>query len=102
MFSPLTAKEIEAIVRLQFQGLAKRLAQQDLEITATEEAIAALALWGFDPEYGGRPVKRVMQKKVLNALSKALLAGTIATEKPVVVDHFEHEIVFRNTENAKK
>lgn len=102
MFSPLTAKEIEAIVRLQFQGLAKRLAQQDLEITATEEAIAALALWGFDPEYGGRPVKRVMQKKVLNALSKALLAGTIATEKPVVVDHFEQEIVFRNTENAKK
>jgi len=102
MFSPLTAKEIEAIVRLQFQGLAKRLAQQDLEITATEEAIAALAQWGFDPEYGGRPVKRVMQKKVLNALSKALLAGTIATEKPVVVDHFEQEIVFRNTENAKK
>jgi ATP-dependent Clp protease ATP-binding subunit ClpB len=102
MFSPLTAKEIEAIVRLQFQGLAKRLAQQDLEITAAEEAIAALAQWGFDPEYGGRPVKRVMQKKVLNALSKALLAGTIATEKPVVVDHFEQEIVFRNTENAKK
>ena len=102
MFSPLTAKEIEAIVRLQFQGLAKRLAQQDLEITATEEAIAALAQWGFDPEYGGRPVKRVMQKKVLNALSKALLAGTIATEKPVVVDRFEQEIVFRNTENAKK
>ena len=102
MFSPLTAKEIEAIVRLQLQGLAKRLAQQDLEITATEEAIAALAQWGFDPEYGGRPVKRVMQKKVLNALSKALLAGSIATEKPVVVDHFEQEIVFRNTENAKK
>ena len=102
MFSPLTAKEIEAIVSLQLQGLAKRLAQQDLEITATEEAIAALAQWGFDPEYGGRPVKRVMQKKVLNALSKALLAGTIATEKPVVVDHFEQEIVFRNTENAKK
>ena len=102
MFSPLTAKEIEAIVSLQLQGLAKRLAQQDLEITATEEAIAALAQWGFDPEYGGRPVKRVMQKKVLNALSKALLAGSIATEKPVVVDHFEQEIVFRNTENAKK
>ncbi|MBL6644074.1 MAG: ATP-dependent chaperone ClpB [Flavobacteriaceae bacterium] len=102
MFSPLTAKEIEAIVRLQFQGLAKRLAQQDLEITATEEAIAALAQWGFDPEYGGRPVKRVMQKKVLNALSKALLAGSIATEKPVVVGRFEQEIVFRNTENAKK
>ena len=102
MFSPLTAKEIESIVRLQFKILANRLKQQELNISASEEAITALAQWGFDPEYGGRPVKRVMQKKVLNALSKELLAGKIDNTKPVLVDHFDEQIVFRNTENAKK
>ncbi|MGB0396158.1 MAG: ATP-dependent chaperone ClpB [Flavobacteriaceae bacterium] len=102
MFSPLTAKEIESIVRLQFKILANRLKQQELNISASEEAITALAQWGFDPEYGGRPVKRVMQKKVLNALSKELLAGKIDNTKPVLVDHFDEQIVFRNTENTKK
>ena len=96
MFSPLTAKEIESIVRLQFKILAKRLKQQELDISASDEAIAALAQWGFDPEYGGRPVKRIMQKKVLNALSKELLAGKIDNTKPVLVDHFDGQIVFRN------
>ncbi len=96
MFSPLTAKEIKSIVRLQFKILAKRLKQQELDISASDEAIAALAQWGFDPEYGGRPVNRVMQKKVLNALSKELLAGKIDNTKPVLVDHFDGQIVFRN------
>ena len=96
MFSPLTAKEIQSIVRLQFENLAKRLQQQDLTISASEEAIETLAQWGFDPEYGGRPVKRVMQKKVLNALSKELLAGNIDQTQPILVDHFDGQIVFRN------
>ena len=100
MFSPLTAREIESIVRLQFDILTQRLEQQALKISASDEAISALAKWGFDPEYGGRPVKRVMQKKVLNALSKELLAGKIASSKPVLVDYFDDQIVFRNTENA--
>ena len=102
MFSPLTAGEIESIVRLQFKILINRLKQQELNISASDEAIAALAHWGFDPEYGGRPVKRIMQKKVLNALSKELLAGKIDNTKPVLVDHFDGQIVFRNSENAKK
>jgi ATP-dependent Clp protease ATP-binding subunit ClpB len=96
MFSPLTAKEIESIVRLQFKILANRLKQQELDIAASDEAISALAEWGFDPEYGGRPVKRVMQKKVLNALSKELLAGKIDNTQPILVDHFDDNIVFRN------
>ena len=102
MFSPLTAKEIESIVRLQFKILAKRLKQQELDISASDEAIAALAQWGFDPEYGGRPVKRVMQKKVLNALSKELLAGKIDNTKPVLADHFDGQIVFRNKAMKKE
>ena len=102
MFSPLTAKEIESIVRLQFKILAKRLKQQELDLSASDEAIAALAQWGFDPEYGGRPVKRVMQKKVLNALSKELLAGKIDNTKPVLVDHFDGQIVFRNKAMKKE
>ncbi len=102
MFSPLTAKEIESIVRLQFKILAKRLKQQELDISASGEAIAALAQSGFDPEYGGRPVKRVMQKKVLNALSKELLAGNIDNTKPVLVDHFDGQIVFRNKATKKE
>lgn len=100
MFSPLTAREIESIVRLQFDILTKRLKQQDLKLTASDEAISAISTWGFDPEYGGRPVKRVMQKKVLNKLSKELLAGKISSSKPVLVDYFDDQIVFRNTENT--
>ena len=102
MFSPLTAKEIESIVRLQFKILSNRLKQQELDIAASDEAIRALAEWGFDPEYGGRPVKRVMQKKVLNVLSKELLAGKIDHKKLVLVDHFDEQIVFRNSEKAKE
>ena len=102
MFSPLTAKEIESIVNLQFKILAHRLKQQEIKISASDEAITALAKWGFEPEYGGRPVKRVIQKKLLNALSKELLAGKIDNTKPILVDHFDGEIVFRNLGNKKE
>ncbi|MEC8397760.1 MAG: ATP-dependent chaperone ClpB [Bacteroidota bacterium] len=95
MFSPLTAKEIESIVRLQFKILAEGLKHKELNISASDHAISALAEWGFEPEYGGRPVKRVMQKKVLNPMSKALLAGKIDNTKPILVDYFDGEIVFR-------
>ena len=102
MFSPLTAKEIQSIVQLQFKILTQRLAQKELEVSASNEAIAALSQWGFDPEYGGRPVKRVIQKKVLNAFSKELLAGKIDTSKSILVDYFDDQIIFRNTENTKE
>ena len=79
LFSPLTKKEIQKIVALQIQQLALRFEEQGLYLRATAEAIAVLADWSFDPLYGGRPVKRTLQEKVLNPLSKILLEGDLTT-----------------------
>ena len=98
LFAPLTQKEIKQIVRLQFDKISQRLAEQNIRLIATEEAIQALAVKGFDPQYGGRPVKRTLQNEVINALSKALLAETISSNQTVVVDYFDDQIVFRNSE----
>ncbi|MGA0415007.1 MAG: ATP-dependent chaperone ClpB [Flavobacteriaceae bacterium] len=98
LFAPLTQKEIQQIVRLQFDKISQRLAEQNIRLIATEEAIQALAVKGFDPQYGGRPVKRTLQNEVINALSKALLAETISSNQTVVVDYFDDQIVFRNSE----
>ena len=102
LFSPLTAIEIKQIVGLQFDIIAKRLSNQNIFLTATDEALEALAVMGFDPEYGGRPVKRVMQKQVLNLLSKDLLAGKISSDKAIIVDYFDNKIVYRNQELESK
>ena len=97
VFSPLTLKEIQQIVSLQFQSIAVQLSQQGITLTATKEALSLIAREGFNPEYGGRPIKRVLQKKVVNSLSKALLNETIQSKQDVVVDAFEGKIVIRNT-----
>ena len=97
VFSPLTLKEIQQIVSLQFQSIAAQLSQQGITLTATKEALNLIAREGFNPEYGGRPIKRVLQKKVVNSLSKALLNETIQSKQDVVVDAFEGKIVIRNT-----
>ena len=102
MFSPLTAREIKSIVDLQFKILAERLKHQGIDIFATDEAIEALAELGFDPEYGGRPIKRIIQKNVLNPLSKKLLAGKINKNKTVLIDNFDGQIVLRNSVNTKQ
>ena len=102
MFSPLTSKEIKLIVKLQLSILINRLKINELSIDVTEEAIDALAKLGFDPEYGGRPVKRVIQKKVLNKLSKSLLAGEIDNSSRVIIDFFDNQIVIRNQKKTKK
>jgi len=102
LFSPLTAIEIKQIVGLQFDIIAKRLSNQNISLTATDEALEALSVMGFDPEYGGRPVKRVMQKQVLNLLSKELLAGNISSDKAIIVDYFDNKIVYRNQELESK
>ena len=102
MFSPLTSKEIKLIVELQLSILINRLKINELSIDVTEEAIDALAKLGFDPEYGGRPVKRVIQKKVLNKLSKSLLAGEIDNSSRVIIDFFDNKIVIRNQKKTKK
>jgi ATP-dependent Clp protease ATP-binding subunit ClpB len=96
MFEPLSREDVKEIVRIQFDLIAKRLSEQQVKIKATEEALNWLAELGFDPQFGARPVKRVLQKQILNELSKQLLAGTIDKEKEIVIDMFDHKFVFRN------
>tara|TARA_R110002033_G_scaffold26394_6_gene60501 strand:+ start:118375 stop:120972 length:2598 start_codon:yes stop_codon:yes gene_type:complete len=96
MFTPLSKKDIVKIVKLQLDQLKKMLAKQNITIDATEETIKYLAEKGYDPQYGARPIKRVIQKEVLNTLSKELLSGKISTDSVVLIDSFNDELVFRN------
>jgi ATP-dependent Clp protease ATP-binding subunit ClpB len=97
MFSPLTRKDVEEIVKLQFIQLQKLLKDQGFTLEASPEAIDWIAQLGFDPQYGARPVKRVFQRKVLNELSKQILAGNIDNQYPIVLDMFDNELVFRKS-----
>jgi ATP-dependent Clp protease ATP-binding subunit ClpB len=96
LFTPLTQANIKKIVSIQLKSVTKMLAQQQITMTATPEAIDYLAEKGFDPQFGARPVKRVIQREVLNTLSKDILAGKITTDSVVLVDSFEEKLVFRN------
>ena len=96
LFTPLSEAHIKAIVGLQLKGVTKMVAAQGITFDATEDAVVYLAKKGFNPEYGARPVKRVIQKEVLNALSKEILAGTITTESIILLDAFDDQLVFRN------
>ncbi|WP_417444987.1 ATP-dependent chaperone ClpB [Joostella sp.] len=96
MFTPLTADNIKSIVRLQIKGITKMVAKQNITLDATEEAIAHLAKLGYDPQYGARPVKRVIQKEVLNNLSKEILKGEVNADSIILLDEFDGELVFRN------
>ena len=96
MFTPLNASEIKEIVGLQLKGVTKLLAKQGIVIDATEQAIDLLAKKGYDPQYGARPVKRVIQREVLNELSKQILSAKIVTDSIVLIDAFEDDLVFRN------
>ncbi len=96
MFSPLTRNDIRSIVKLQFRGLRKMLAKQNITLDATKQAIDFLAEKGFVPEYGARPVKRTMQKEVLNQLSKEILSGKVTTNSIILLDAFDDHLVFRN------
>ena len=96
MFTPLSQKDIFEIVRLQLEGVKKMIAKQDITLDATDEAIAYLAKKGYQPEFGARPVKRVIQKEVLNQLSKEILAGKVTTDSIILLDAFDEQLVFRN------
>ncbi|APU69270.1 ATP-dependent chaperone ClpB [Christiangramia flava] len=96
MFSPLTQKDIRQIVELQLKGVRKMLSKQHIVLDATDEAVNYLALKGFDPSFGARPVKRVVQREVLNKLSKEILGGKISTDSIILLDEFDDELVFRN------
>ena len=96
MFTPLTEQNIRKIVELQLRNVSKMLAHQNITMDATPEAIDYLAFKGYEPEFGARPVKRVVQREVLNELSKEILAGKITTDSIIIIDSFDNKLVFRN------
>jgi ATP-dependent Clp protease ATP-binding subunit ClpB len=96
MFTPLNKEEIHQIVELQLNSLSKLLKTKDIQISFTEESINDIVTKGFDPQFGARPVKRVIQKEVLNELSKEILSGKVTATSVILVDAFDGEIVFRN------
>jgi ATP-dependent Clp protease ATP-binding subunit ClpB len=95
MFTPLTKSDIKSIVKLQLRLLGDRLAKAELKLVATDDVIQYLADKGFDPQFGARPVKRAIQKDVLNELSKYLLGSSVDRTQPIVLDVFDGQIVFR-------
>jgi len=96
LFTPLSKENIKEIVGIQLKSVTKMIAQQGITFDATLEAVAYLADKGYDPEYGARPVKRVIQKEVLNALSKEILSGKVTTDSIILLDAFDKQLVFRN------
>ncbi|WP_321332634.1 ATP-dependent chaperone ClpB [uncultured Bacteroides sp.] len=96
MFLPLTEKEIKQIVLLQINSVKKMLATNGVELQMTDDAVEYIAKAGYDPEFGARPVKRAIQHYLLNDLSKKLLTEEVDRNKPIVVDSFGQELVFRN------
>ncbi|WP_395047602.1 ATP-dependent chaperone ClpB [Flavobacterium sp.] len=102
MFTPLTNSNIAQIVGLQLKSVTKMLELQGITMDATPEAIKYLSEKGYDPQFGARPVKRVIQRDVLNQLSKEILAGTIATDSIILLDAFDGKLVFRNQSELVK
>ncbi len=96
MFTPLTFDEIKQIVKLQFEILRKMMLEKNFKISITDAAIHWIGKKGFNPQYGGRPVKRAIQKHILNELSKQILANTINAEKEIIIDTNNNDIVFSN------
>ena len=96
MFTPLSKQNIVDIVGLQLKSITKMIAKQGITFDATPEAVGYLADKGYNPEYGARPVKRVIQKDVLNQLSKEILAGKVTTDSIILLDEFDGQLVFRN------
>ncbi len=96
MFLPLTKQEIAEVVRLQMRSVGRMLAEQGFKIDVSDEAISLLADLGYDPEFGARPVKRAIQRYVLNDLSKKILAEEVSRDKPILIDALDGKLVFRN------
>ena len=96
MFLPLSKKEIADVVKLQINAIRKLRAPQGFRLEVTDAAIQYLAEIGYDPEFGARPVKRAIQRYVLNDLSKKILASEVSNDKPITIDSFGNSLVFRN------
>jgi ATP-dependent Clp protease ATP-binding subunit ClpB len=96
MFHPLMRREIKGIIKIQLDNLKKLVEQSGIQLEFTEYALDYLAENGYDPQFGARPLKRLIQKEIVNQLSKRILAGDVDKSKPVVVDVFDGVVVFRN------
>ncbi len=96
MFRPLMRKEIRNIIRIQLEQLQERLEEQGIDLQFTDYALDYLSQRGFDPQYGARPLKRVIQKDIVNLLSKKIIAGDIDKSRPVLIDVFDGVVVMRN------
>ncbi|MEA5046275.1 MAG: ATP-dependent chaperone ClpB [Petrimonas sp.] len=96
MFAPLNQDEIAQIVRIQLDNVKKMLQENGIALEYTEEAVKSISEAGYDPEFGARPVKRVIQRKVLNQLSKDILSGKVDNSKPIVIDAVDENVYFRN------
>jgi ATP-dependent Clp protease ATP-binding subunit ClpB len=97
MFTPLTRNEIREIVRLQFNDLSAKLADMGMNITITDSAVDLVSEQGYDPQFGARPIKRLIQRNILNGLSKRILEGSLKKDQAVVIDRDQNGIVFRNS-----
>ena len=96
MFTPLDKEEIKEIVRLQTDAVSSMLKENGIQLSLTEKAIEFIASAGFDPEFGARPIKRAIQRHLLNDLSKQILAGTVHKDSAIVVDASGKSLEFRN------
>ncbi len=98
MFEPLTEENIREIVKIQLNNVAKILKEQNIDVEYTDRVVDYLARKGFDPEFGARPVKRVIQRDILNELSKKILSGDVRSDSTIIIDVQDGKIVFRNKE----
>jgi ATP-dependent Clp protease ATP-binding subunit ClpB len=96
MFQPLMKREIMEIVRIQLNNLKRLVSQSGIQLEFSDYALGFLADQGFDPQFGARPLKRLIQKEIVNQLSRRILAGDIDKSHPVLVDVFDNTVVFRN------
>ena len=101
LFTPLNQADVRKIVQLQFNGVVRMLGESGIKLGATDYAIEWISKTGYDPQFGARPVKRVIQKYILNELSKQLLAGKVHKDSEILLDVFDNEIVFRNPKKEK-
>jgi len=101
MFKPLSRENIVEIVKLQLEMLSKNLQEKGIEFTASDDALNYIAEKGYDPQFGARPVKRIIQKEVLNELSKHILENKVDSEEPLVMDVFDGKVVFRKPLNEE-
>jgi ATP-dependent Clp protease ATP-binding subunit ClpB len=102
MFKPLTKEEIRKIVELNFNNITRTMAENNIKISASEQAIDWIAKQGYDPQFGARPIKRVLQRTVLNELSKQILEGNINKDRVILIDKNENKLIFKNQETRSK